>query len=427
MPADRNADWLSASVALETVMAGVDRLDSERRALRQARGCVLAGDIVSEVDLPPWDNSAMDGFAVRSADVAGAVPVTLRVVDDIPAGGRPSRRLEPGEAARIMTGAPVPDGCDGVIRVEHTDGGARIGTPYASVAVLGNGDSGRNIRPAGQDVRRGSIALSAGDEMTPGRIALAAALGQAALPVIRRPVVAVLASGDELVPVECFEEVKAGLRIVSSNSYGLAAQLAEIGCEVRMLGIAADAPESLRSHLEAAAGCDALITTAGISVGEHDHVRGVLQGMGTEIAFWRVRARPGSALAFGHVGALGGIPWFGLPGNPVSTMTCFELFARPALLLMAGHRRVHLPTMQARLSDVYPGTGELTHFARARLTSDSAGVTADLTRSQSSAMLSAMAEAEALVIIPPGPDLRAGAPVRVVTLGGAPLSGNQPF
>lgn len=428
MSAEDRADWLSASEALAAIMGGVAPLGPEERALLDARGCVLAQDVVAEVRLPPWDNSAMDGFAARSDDVAGASaerPVLLRVVDDIPAGGFPSVVLSPGEAARVMTGAPVPGGCDGVIRVEHTDGGRGIGSADAAVSVFSDADAGRNIRPAGDDVELGAQPLSAGMVLTPGRIALAAALGRVRLRVVRRPVVAVLASGDELVPVEAFEEVLAGKRIVSSNSYALAAQLAELGCGVRLLGIARDTPESLREHLEGARGCDALITSAGISVGEHDHVRRVLAAMDTEVTFWRVRSRPGSALAFGHVGALGGVPWFGLPGNPVTTTACFELYVRPALLRMSGHVAVHLPTRRVTLSDPYPATGSATHFARVTLQPDAA--VASLTRSQSTGVASAMAEADALAILPPGTPRPAQTGVEVIVLGGAPLVSTTPF
>ncbi|HEX6913269.1 MAG TPA: gephyrin-like molybdotransferase Glp, partial [Longimicrobium sp.] len=356
MRTDRAADWLSAGDALRTVLAGVHPLGTEERPLLDALGSVLAEDAVSPVDLPPWDNSAMDGFAVRAADVRGAsaaAPRVLRVVDDVPAGHFASRGVGPGEAIRIMTGAPVPAGADSVVRVEHTDGGRGIGTAEGTVTVVSDVDAGRNVRPRGEDVRRGDAVLRTGTVLRAPELAVAAAVGRARLSVVRRPVVAVLASGDELVPVEEFHEVRAGRRIVSTNSYALAAQLAESGMEARVLGIARDTPESLREHLARAAGCDALVTTAGISVGEHDHVLGALRSIDTEVDFWRVRIRPGSALAFGRVGGLDGIPWFGLPGNPVSTLVTFELFVRPALLRMAGHTRVHAPAVDAVMRDAY--------------------------------------------------------------------------
>lgn len=431
MRTDRAADWLSAGDALHIVLAGVAPLGTEERPLLDALGSVLAEDVVSPVDLPPWDNSAMDGFAVRAADVRGASaqsPRVLRVVDDVPAGHFATRAVGPGEAIRIMTGAPVPAGADGVVRVEHTDGGRGIGAADATVSVASDVDAGRNVRPRGEDVRRGDAVLRAGTVLRAPELAVAAAVGRARLPVVRRPVVAVLASGDELVPVEAFDEVRAGRRIVSTNSYALAAQLAESGMEARVLGIARDTPESLREHLARAAGCDALVTTAGISVGEHDHVLGALRSFDTDVGFWRVRIRPGSALAFGRVGGLGGIPWFGLPGNPVSTLVTFELFVRPALLRMAGHARVHAPSVDSVMRDAYSARGELVHVPRVRLSREAEGVTsARLTGAQGSGVATSMAAADGLALVPAGTELRPGDPVRVMVLGGAPLVEDAPF
>ncbi|HET6762586.1 MAG TPA: gephyrin-like molybdotransferase Glp, partial [Longimicrobiaceae bacterium] len=400
----RAADWLDAEEARRIMVDGVQPLAAHTRPLLDARGFVLAEDVVSSVDLPPWDNSAMDGFAVRAQDVRGAsaaAPRTLRVVDDVPAGRFASRPVGPREATRIMTGAPVPGGADGVIRVEHTDGGSGMGGPDARVVVRTDEDAGRNVRPRGEDVRAGAVVLAKGTVIRPAEIGVAASVGHATLSVVRRPVVAVLTSGDELVHLDGFAEVRAGRRIVSSSTYALAASLAECGMEVRLLGIAADRPESLREHLEQAHGCDAVITSAGISVGVHDHVLGVMRDLRTEIAFWRVRIRPGSAMAFGRVGALGGIPWFGLPGNPVSTAVCFDLFVRPALLRMAGHTRIHLPVAPAVLRDDYRAKPGLMLFPRVRLTRDADGtLSAHLTGSQSSGVASSLAAADALLAIP---------------------------
>ena len=431
MAAERAADWLTAGEALRRIVAGVEPLGAEERPLLDARGSVLAEDVAAAADLPPWDNSAMDGFAMRAADVRGASaanPIVLRVVDDVPAGQFPTRDLGPGEAVRVMTGAPVPAGADGVVRVEHTDGGTAIGTEEGRVTILSDADAGKNVRPRGEDVRRGDVVLRAGTVLRAGEIAVAASLGRARLRVVRRPVVAVLASGDELVEVEGYGEVLAGRRIVSSNSYALAAQLAEIGLEARVLGIARDTPESLREHLERAHGCDALVTTAGISVGEHDHVRRVMAELETDVAFWRVRVRPGSALAFGRVRGLGGIPWFGLPGNPVSTMVTFEVFVRPALLRMCGRTAIHLPTVDAVMRDAYPAKGDLTHLPRVRLSREADGsLAASLTGSQSSGVATSMASADALAVIPPGSNLQPGDRVRALVLGGAPPVAEPPF
>ncbi|HEX8359204.1 MAG TPA: gephyrin-like molybdotransferase Glp [Longimicrobium sp.] len=425
MSAERAADWISASEALRAMVAGVAPLGSEERPLLDALGSVLAEDVAATVDLPPWDNSAMDGFAVRAEDVRGAspeAPVPLRVVDDVPAGRFASRPVGPGEAIRIMTGAPVPAGADGVVRVEHTDGGAGTG---GRVTVLSDADAGRNVRPRGEDVTRGSVVLRAGAVLRAGEIGVAASLGRARLRVVRRPVVAVVTSGDELVTVDDFAEVEAGRRIVSSNSYSLAAALAEAGLEARVLGIAPDTPEALRARLEEARGCDALITTAGISVGEHDHVRRVMAEMDTQVDFWRVRIRPGSAMAFGRVGALGGIPWFGLPGNPVSTGVTFELFVRPALLRMCGRTRIFPPTYDAVLRDPYPVRGDLTHFPRVATRREADGtLSARLTGSQSSGVSSSLAAADALALLPPD---RSGDVVRIAYIGGSPPVEEPPF
>lgn len=425
MRAERTADWLEAGEALRRMVDGVPVLGGEEGPLLDALGAVLAEEVVSPVDLPPWANSAMDGFAVRGEDVAGATgdaPARLRVVDDVPAGRFPSRAVGPGEAARVMTGAPVPEGADTVVRVEHTDGGGGVG---GTVAVRSDADAGRHVRPRGEDVRAGTPVLRAGTVLAAPHLAVAAAVGRARLTVVRRPVVGILASGDELVGVDAFDEVRAGRRIVSSNSYGLAAQLAEIGMEARVLGIARDTRASLAEHLRRAKGCDAVVTTAGISVGEHDHVLGALADLETTVDFWRVRIRPGSALGFGRIAALGGVPWFGLPGNPVSTLVTFALFVRPALLRMAGHARVHLPWTRVEIADAYPPTGELVHFPRVVL--EGTPPRARLAGAQGSGIGTSMAAADALAVVGPGGGASAGDAVRAVLLGGAPPVADAAF
>jgi molybdopterin molybdotransferase len=432
MPAHIDPDWLGVREARDAVISRISSLPTERVALQAARGRVLAEELRSPIDLPLWTNSAMDGFAVHAADVRGASrasPVELPVTDDVPAGAFPAGPLARGTCARVMTGAPVPEGADGVVRVEHTDGGEGIGTEGGRVRVFDDADAGRNLRQRGEELRRGDVALSSGTPLRAAEIGVAAALGRAQLSVHRQPVVGVLTSGDELVEVDGFAEVLAGRRIVSANSYALAAQLEEAGCRPVALGIAADTPESLRERLEAARGCDALVTTAGISVGEHDHIKAVLLGMETEVAFWRVRMKPGSPFAFGHVGALGGIPWFGLPGNPVSSMVTFEIFVRPALLRMAGRAAVHPRLIRARLLEDFRATPGLTHFPRVRLGRDGDGeATASLTGSQGSGILSSMAAADGLAVIEEGSGgASAGELVRVIPLNGAWLEERAGF
>lgn len=419
------ADWLELAEARARVLAGVAPLPSEQVPLDHALGAVLAADVVSPIDVPLWDNSAMDGFAVRGDDVRGAsdsTPVVLRVTDDVPAGGFPAGPLAAGCATRVMTGAPVPAGADGVVRVEHTDGGRGLGTPDAAVRIDSDADAGRNVRRRGEELRAGARVLEVGTVLHPAAIGVAASLGYARVEVVRRPRVAVLASGDELVGVEEFGAVRAGRRIVSSNSYTLAAQLAQIGAEVVPLGIAADTRESLRAHLARAAGCDALVTSAGVSMGEHDLMRAVLGEMGLRAGFWRVRMRPGSPVAFGHVDALGGIPWFGLPGNPVSSMVTFEVLVRPALLRMAGHASLFQPTVRARMRDAAPAAAGLTHFLRVRVTEEEGVTAAALTGAQGSGMLTSMADADALAVVPASsPGLRPGDEVTALLLNAAPL------
>ncbi|HYH83313.1 MAG TPA: gephyrin-like molybdotransferase Glp [Longimicrobium sp.] len=418
------ADWLAPSDALRRIIESVRPLETEPRALLAALGCVLGEDVAARADLPPWDNSAMDGFAVRAADVRGAstdAPVVLRVVDDIAAGAFPSRPIGAREAARIMTGAPVPEGADGVVRVEHTDGGRGIGTADGRVSIFQDTDAGKNVRPRGEDVRAGQTVLRAGTVLRAPQLGVAASLGCARLSVHRRPVVAIATSGDELVDVDGFDQVLAGRKIVNGNSYALAAQVAESGMEPRILGIARDTPESLREVIERARGCDALVTSAGISVGEHDHVRAVMEALDTRVEFWRVKIKPGSALAFGRVGALGGIPWFGLPGNPVSTMVTFELFVRPALLRLCGHTRIYAPMVDAVARDPFSARGELMLVPRLRLEAVDGEIRASSTGAQGSGVGSSMAAADALGILSAGTEVRPGDRIRAVVLGGAPL------
>jgi molybdopterin molybdotransferase len=399
---DRVADWLPFPDARARILNSITPLEAIRVPVTDALGRALAEPVRSSVDLPAWDNSAMDGFAVRAEDVRGASPSrppVLRVVEDIAAGAFPTRSLGPGEATRVMTGAPVPDGADSVIRVEHTDGGTGLDTRAATVEVRSDADAGRNIRSRGEDVRTGQEVLASGTTVGAAAIGVAAAVGAATLTVVRSPRVAVLATGDELVGLDAFAEVESGRRIVSSNSYTLAAQLREIGAEVVDLGIAPDDPAAIRDRLRDAHGCDAVVTSAGISVGVHDHLQAVMAEFDTQVAFWRVRMRPGSPFAFGSVGALGGIPWFGLPGNPVSSMVTFEVLVRPALLRMSGHVRIFSPAAAAHLDAEPPEPADLTHFLRVRLRVEAGRTVARPTGSQGSGILTSMVDADALLVI----------------------------
>jgi molybdopterin molybdotransferase len=363
---------------------------------------VLATAAVSRVELPPWDSAGMDGYALHGADVASATrdrPASLVVVDTIAAGGTPSRAVGAGEAARIMTGAPVPAGCDTVIRVEDTDDGR------ARVQVRDGRDVGKNVRPRGEDVRVGDVVLDAGSVLGPAQLGVLASLGMPTVSVRRRPRVAIVGSGDELVDLDRFDEVLAGRRIVSSNSYTLESLVRACGGDPMVLGVAADTPEAMREMLReaVATGCDLLLTSAGVSVGEHDYTRDVLESLGATLSIWRVRMRPGAPLGFGMLGADSGrpLPWLGLPGNPVSAMVTFELFVRPALLAMSGHARIFRRPLPVVLDEPVSTAAPLTHFLRAVLHLDAEGrAHARLTGPQGSGLLTSMARADALLVVP---------------------------
>lgn len=413
---------LPVEEACRRVVAGVSPLPAERVALEDALGRVLARDIVSRVTLPPWENSAMDGFACRAADVAGATdaaPATLRVVDSIAAGAFPSRAIVAGEAARIMTGAPVPEGADTVIRVEDTaiDGDR--------VLVRDPRDAGRNVRPRGEDVREGDTVLPAGTAVTPGVLGVLASVGEARPEVHRRPRVAILGSGDELVGLDRFEEVVAGRRIVGTNGYTLAALVRQAGGDPVELGTVPDDAGALREALGRAAGCDLLLTSAGVSVGDSDLVRGAMASLGGTLHFWRARIRPGGPFAFGTLGAM---PWLGLPGNPVSAMVTFELFARPALRRMLGHRRVFPRTLPVIVDEEVSTAAPLTHFLRVVVRQAGDGrLHARLTGPQGSGLLTSMARADALLVVPETVrEVAAGSELRAILLGEGALFAEDP-
>jgi molybdopterin molybdotransferase len=418
------ADWLSVQDALRTVVDSVTPLSSETCPLESALHRVLSADLISPIDVPPWTNSAMDGFAVHGVDVVGAsdrAPVDLPVSDNIAAGQFPGGPLRRGTAARVMTGAPVPDGADSVIRTEHTDGGRDLGQPGAAVRILSDQDANRNLRRKGEEYSAGSVGIEANTVLVPAAVGMAASLGHRTVPVVRRPLVALLTSGDELVDLDDFDLVLAGRKIVSSNSYLLRGMLEEAGCEVRDLGTARDSADSIRDALRSAAGCDALVTSAGISVGEHDYIKQILLEYDAEVSFWRVRMRPGSPFAFGRIAGVGQIPWFGLPGNPVSSAVTFEVFVRPALLRMGGRREVHKLIQPARLLDDHVTPDGLTQFVRVVVRQEKDGeFTARLTGPQGSGMLSSFASADGLMVIPADrPGARAGDVHPVIPLRGA--------
>jgi molybdopterin molybdotransferase len=330
------------------------------------------------------------------------------VVEHLPAGRFPSRSIGTGECARIFTGAPLPEGSDSVIRQEDTDGGAEL------VTILKDRDAGVNLRHAGEDIRKGAKVLAAGSELGPAQLGVLASLAVAHPLVYRRPRVAILGSGDEIVDVDQPEEILSGRKIASSNTHTLVAMVRQAGGEPINLGIAADTRESLTEHLARAVDCDLLITSAGISVGEHDFVREVLESLGGELRFWKLRMRPGAPVGFG---VLRGMPWIGLPGNPVSTMVTFELFARPAIRKMMGQKLPYRRTVPVRLAEPVNVKPRLQHFLRGVVREQGEERVARLTGPQGSGILTSMVQANALLVVPEGQfETPAGASMQALVL-----------
>lgn len=387
----------SVPEAVALITGAATPLPAEPTPLAEALGRVLAESIHSPITLPHWTNSAMDGYAVRGADVAGAserTPVMLRVLETVAAGAFPTRAVEAGEATRIMTGAPLPEGTDTVIRVEDTDAG------LTQVLIRKDRDVGKNFRLRGEDLVEGSIALPSGIPLGAAQLGILASIGQAIVPTHRRPRVAILGSGDELVGLDRFDEVRAGRKIVSSNAYTLDALVRLNGGIPIGLGHAADTQDAMRALLQRAieAAPDLIVTSAGVSVGEFDHTRTALEALGAEMLVSRVRMRPGAPIGFGY---LRGIPWIGLPGNPVSVMVTFELFVRPTLRRMLGHTRLHRRPVRVRLEEPVRIGARLTHFLRAIVsTAPDGSLSARLTGPQGSGILTSMSLANALLVVP---------------------------
>ncbi|MFL5559187.1 MAG: gephyrin-like molybdotransferase Glp [Gemmatimonadaceae bacterium] len=386
---------LTVVEASERILAEVRPLDSEIVSLRKALGRVCAEDIAAAVTMPPWSNSSMDGYAVRSADITPVMSgesVKLRVVATIAAGAFAPRAIKRGEAMRIMTGAPIPEGADSVIRKEDTDEGAK------KVEIRDARDVWKNIRPAGEDYQRGDALAKRGAPVRPALLGVLASSGISKVRVFKRPRVAIISSGNELVEIDDFEQVAAGKKIVSTNSYTLEAMTRVAGGLPVDLGIAADTKRSLEKKLVRARGFDLILTSAGVSVGDLDHTRDVFAALGGTQKFWKVKMRPGAPLAFGM---LNEVPWIGVSGNPVSAMVSFELFVRPVLRKMQGHSALFRRPVSVTLEEDVKIGAKLTHFLRAIVTRNENGtLTARLTGHQSSAALTSMAKANALLIVP---------------------------
>ena len=406
---------LTVPEASARILEHIAPLAIERVPLLDALGMVLAEPVRAPMTLPAWDNSAMDGYAVRGADIDAASadhPVSLRVLETVAAGRFATQPVGDGEAIRIMTGAPIPDGADTVVRVEDTDGGT------VRVLVRNARDARRNVRPRGEDFCEGDSLLDRGAPLGPAQLGVLASIGRSTVDVYRRPRVAIMGSGDELVDVDGFHEVLAGRKIVSTNGYTLQALVRDAGGEPVNLGVATDDPASLKNHLQRAGGCDLVLTSAGVSVGEFDYTRDVVQSLGAEMKFWRVRMRPGAPLGFG---LLASAPWIGLPGNPVSAMVTFELFVRPVLRRMLGHTRLFRRPVPVVLEERVTIGARLTHFLRAIVSTGNGGlVTARLTGPQGSGILTSMSRANALLVVPEDrPVVEAGETLHALPLGDA--------
>ena len=400
-------EHFSVSNAQQCVLDSVRKLDVETVRLEQSLGRVLAVDIRANRDLPPYDVSAMDGYALRSADLA-TLPASLLIIEDIKAGDLPSKTVQAGQCARIMTGAPVPKGADAVIRSEDTQA-----LPDEKVQIKLAVNPCNDIRPQGESMRNGDVVLTAGTEITPGVIGVLATVKCKQLQVYRRPRVAILSTGNEL---EDMDDPVDPNKIPNSNSYALMAQLQALGIESTLLGIARDDPAELAEYLQRGLKFDVLLVSGGTSVGVHDYVRPTIEALGVQMKFWRVAMKPGHPVAFG-IAAKSMV--FGLPGNPVSSMVCFEQFVAPALRSMMGHARLYRRTIAARLAHKVQHQPGRTEFIRVVLTRDADGYVANSTGAQGSGMLLSMAQADGLMVVPSAStELAAGEQVTVQLLDG---------
>jgi molybdopterin molybdotransferase len=377
--------------ARRDVLEAMTRLDSEAVALEDALGRVLAEEVTAGHDVPPFPNSAMDGFAVLAADVA-SVPVRLKVLEDVPAGSVPTTTVRPGTAIKIMTGAPMPAGADTVVKVEVTR------QPDAdTVEILEPTPLGTAVRPAGGDIQAGTGVVAAGTRLGPVEIALLATVGRDRPKVSRRPRVAVMATGDELRRPDT-KTLGPG-QIRDSNRPLMRALVVEAGGEVLDMGIVADREDELTAALtEAAENADAILTSGGVSMGEYDLIKRVLSRNG-DVQFWQVAMQPAKPFAFGRIGST---PLFGLPGNPVSVMVAFEQFARPALLAMQGATALFRPRIAARMGDSIDSDPAKVVFARVALRQEGGTTVAYLSGGQGSNVLSALAAADGLAVVPMG-------------------------
>jgi molybdopterin molybdotransferase len=409
-------EHLSVTDAQKCVLGSVEVLGTEPVGLERSLGRVLAEDVRANRDLPPYDVSAMDGYALRSADLKN-IPAALEIVEDIKAGDMPAKVVRTGQCARIMTGAPVPEGADAVIRVEDTQA-----LSESKVQIIVAVKPGNDIRMRGEGMRNHDVVLKAGTEITPGVTGVLATVKAAQVQVYRRPRVAILSTGNEL---EDMDDPVDPDKIPNSNSYALMAQVQALGLEPDLLGIARDDPAELEEYLQRGLRFDVLLVSGGTSIGVHDYVRPIVEALGVQMKFWRVAMKPGHPLAFGITAHT---RFFGLPGNPVSSMVCFEQFVAPALRRMMGHARLYRRTIAARLTHDLKHQPGRTEFVRVTLSKDSGGYTATSTGAQGSGMLLSMARADGLMVVPAeSKALEAGSVVTVQLLDGTMFQDDAGF
>jgi molybdopterin molybdotransferase len=399
---------ISVENALDKILASIKPLGVEEKMLLESLGQVLAEDVYSDINVPPKDNSALDGYAMRSADIKGADPKNprlLKVIDMVVAGGNPHKKVEPGTAVRIMTGAPTPEGADCVVGFEDTDETSRVISVSAipsEIGILTEELSGANIRKAGESIKKGDLVLAKGKIIRPSEIGVLASMGLAKIKVFRRPIIAILATGDELTNLG---EPLAEGKIYNSNTYSIAAQVTREGGIPRILGIALDNEASVVAKINQALDADMLVTMGGVSMGDYDVVKDVLAKQG-EIVFWKVRAKPGKPLAFGTIRRMGkdksvqDLPHLGLAGNAVSCMVNFELFVRPAMLKMMGKTNFAKPVIDAVMEDSIKNNDGRRVFARVIVESREGRYYARLAGSQSSGNLISMSSSNGLAVVP---------------------------
>jgi molybdopterin molybdotransferase len=408
---------ISVEKALQIILAHFRPLGMEEVNILKAQGRVTGKNIKASRNIPPADNSSMDGYAVRHIDIKDATagkPVTLKIIEDIPAGKVPHKKLKNGEAARIMTGAIIPPGADTVIRQEDT---RKLGQ---NVSILVAAEKSQDIRFAGEDVKKGELVIPAGTVIGPAQTGMLASLGYSQVSIYRQPRVAIMSTGDELVTIS--QNPPPG-KIVNSNSYALAAQVLACGGIPVLLGIVRDTKSALQKKFQKALDADVIISSGGVSVGDYDFVKDVMGEMGNAMHFWQVAMRPGKPLAFG---AIEGVPLFGLPGNPVSVMVSFEQFVRPSLLKMQGHINIFRPTIKATsLQEIQKKAG-IKHFIRAIVRKEKDKYVASTTGEQGSGILKSMVLANGLIVLEEDDtSIKKGDEVRVQLLDNSLFSAKQ--